>query len=169
MLAKQLTIGFSETEDRLVVLASDGPAKGVALALTRRLTGRLINGLATMLERSSPVATTAPAEVRDDIILMEHQGALTGTGEGARGTGASASVQIKAVPRLVTKITITSTPADFRMALFGPDIDSVGLTLSRTDLHRVVEALKRKAEAADWHIQIDASWLDPDQSDIVLQ
>jgi hypothetical protein len=173
MLAKQLTFGFNETEDRLVLIARDGHDKAVAFALTRRLTGRLINGLATVLERSNTFASTAPAEMRDDIILMEHQGALSGTGEeqpdtsGAWSSG-EGTLRLNAPAHLVTKIDIKTAPTDFQILLHTNDGVQIGTKLNRVDLHRVVEVIKRKAEAADWNIQIGALWLEADQTDLVL-
>ncbi len=50
--AASLAFAYDELQDRLIVLASNSSGEGLALALTRRLTGRLINGFCVILERS---------------------------------------------------------------------------------------------------------------------
>ncbi|WP_164550267.1 hypothetical protein, partial [Devosia equisanguinis] len=71
-----LTIAYSAVEDRLVVWLRGQEQQLVPLLFTRRLSALLINGLAGILARSSPAAAQAPAALRDDVILMEHQGAM---------------------------------------------------------------------------------------------
>lgn len=168
--AVQFSVMFLEEEDRLLLLASDAAGAQEALVFTRRLTARFINGLAALLEQSNVVASTAPSELRNDIVLMEHQGAVFGldaspSGE-AQGQSPAAStgetVQVR--PRLVTAAQITMHPADFHMVLQAPGGLPVAVVLNRFDLHRVVELLKRKAEDAGWNLQIDVGWLGDDKS-----
>lgn len=174
--AKHLTFGFHETEDRLIILAQDSEGRSTSLLMTRRLTARLINALATVLERSNVVASTAPAEIRDAIVLMEHQGALTGSDLSSQGQAEPtkepvASEPTKAAttaPALVSKIDVKTAPMEFHLAFHGVAGAPVTATLNRVDLHRVVDVLKRKAEAAEWNIPIVASWLEPGETQFVL-
>jgi hypothetical protein len=171
----RFTIVFHEAEDRLLVLAADGAGEQQGLVLTRRLTARLINGLAVILERSNVAASTAPDELRSDIVLMEHQGALAGTDAAAPAGEAQAqaptadpagTVQINL--RLVTSVDIKTNPRDFHMALKTAVGEPVAVVLNRLDLHRLVELLKRQADTAGWNLQIEADWLGDDHSQLTL-
>jgi hypothetical protein len=135
----------------------------------------LINGLAVILERSNVAASTAPDELRSDIVLMEHQGALAGVPAAAQGGEASsqatpgssgATVQIN--PRLVTSVDIKTNPTDFHMVLKAAGGVPVAVVLNRLDLHRLVELLKRQADMAGWNLQIEADWLGDDHSQLTL-
>jgi hypothetical protein len=138
----------------------------LALALTRRLTGGLINGLCVILERSSIAVSKAPADLRDDVILLEHQGAIS-----AQNTPQSPAPRPQ-VPRdsarLVTHIEITKTPTEFLVAFRDPKGTLVQSKLTRTGLHRMLDVISHHAEAAGWNISIDASWLEPGQKTIVF-
>ncbi|WIJ24034.1 hypothetical protein [Devosia sp. RR2S18] len=171
--ATQLKILFHEPEDRLIVLALDAGGGQQALLLTRRLTARLINGIASIIERSNTAASKAPDAMRSDIVLMEHQGAIAGVGQGNTGvskpeTDASAGETIQVTPRLVTTVNIKVTPKDFHMVVQGGGGAPVAVVLNRLDLHRLVELLKRQAEAAGWNLQIEADWLGDDHGQLTL-
>lgn len=170
-----LSIGYSLGEDRLVLFASHSGGNELRLLLTRRLTGRLINGLAKVLERSSVTAAKAPAEMLDDIILMEHQDALYGDVGGkqdASGSATSSSPGLRPKsfepPRLVTSIDITTKPLLFQIVLRDALGSAAGLNVNRRSLHRILETMSRHAEAAEWHITIDARWLETGQTEILL-
>jgi len=78
-----LSLSYNIAEDRLIIIATGQNKARLALLLTRRLTERLINGLAALLEKSSVVAARAPAELRGDVVLLEHQVALDSSPSGA--------------------------------------------------------------------------------------
>ena len=179
--AATLTVAYGETEDRLTLVAADAGGRGVHAALTRRLTERVVNGLAGLLERSSAVAVQAPAEMRDDIILMEHQGALYGrgvdkgadTGAGGNpaapdGDAAGAAPADLPPPLLLTAVDVTVTPATFEIRMRAGATPLIALSVDRLGAHRIVETLGQRAEAAGWHIALDAAWLDPGHTEIVL-
>lgn len=165
IVAASLRFAYSEAEDRLTLLAADARGQAVHVTLTRRLTDRLVNGLAQLLERSNALAVQAPAELRDDIVLMEHQDALYG--QGAAPQAEAVALPDLPAPRLVGAIDITVTPATFEIGLrdAGP---LVALSLDRRQVHRIVEALGQHAEAAGWNIAVAAAWLEPGQTEIVL-
>lgn len=173
--AVRFTVLFHEAEDRLLVLASDAKGGQEGLVLTRRLTARLINGFATILERSNIAASTAPDELRNDIVLMEHQGALAGSellapvGEPqTQAPAASTGGKVQIRPRLVTSVDVKTNPTDFHMVLKAAGGLPVAVVLNRLDLHRIVELLRQKAEAAGWNLQIEADWLGDDQGQLTL-
>lgn len=164
-----LTIAFSEGEDRLILVGTDPAGAPQAMLLTRRLTARLINGIAGALERSNIVASSAPEEMRSDIVLMEHQVALAGAGQGEASPASAdetpaANQDLSLTPALVTNVKLVTNPQNFEL-VFGPNAGAhLQLVLNRLDLHRFLEVLKRQAEHAGWNLQIDAEWLGDDQS-----
>lgn len=170
IVAVSLRFAYSEPQDRLTLLAANHQGQGVHVTLTRRLTARIINGLAQLLEQSNALAAAAPVEMRDDIVLMEHQDALYGHGQDPIpvGTDSGAAAPDLPSPRLVTAVDVTVTPATFEIRLREGDIALVALSLDRLQVHRLIEALSQQAEGAAWNIGLDAGWLEPGQAQIVL-
>ena len=170
----RLSFGYHEIEDRLVMIVADRGGEAKSLLLTRRLTGRIVNALAHVLEKSSPEARNAHSGLRDDIVLLEHHDALHSQKAGASGS-ASDKGQSKSKPsigsgpaQLVHRGRITTRPDGFTFTLMGAKQTLAAMKLSRKDLHRVLETIRRFADQADWDIKIDANWLDPDPSEIVV-
>jgi hypothetical protein len=158
--AGQISLGYSTREDRLVLWLGTGDG-AKTLLVTRRLCALLINGLAGVLARSSAVAAHAPAALRDDVVLMEHQGAMAAAVVGpadaeqlpSLSSGASAAM-------LVETVNINVTPAAFRLVFRpSPQGDGPEITLSRSDLHMVLEMLKRQSELAQWNLPLEPGWL----------
>ena len=170
IVAASLQFAYGEAEDRLTLLASDAEARGVHVTLTRRLTERLVNGLAHLLEQSSSVAVQAPAEMRDDIILMEHQTALFGQGEPPADKETEPSDEISSLPapQLVTAMDINLTRATFELQMRFGETPLIHLSLNRLQVHQLVEVLSQRAESAGWNIAVGATWMEPGQTKIVL-
>ncbi len=181
--AAQLSFAYDQREDRILLLAANAEGEALALQLTRRLTSRIVNAVAQLLEKSSTVAQHAPAEMRDDVILLEHQEALHGqpaaTKAGAEGSTPDstsettkarsvAPTKIVGPAQLVHTIQITTKRNSFSVVIKGGRQDLAALSVSRTDLHRVLETIRRVADKANWQITIDASWLMPEDSEVVL-
>lgn len=158
--AGQISLGYSSREDRMVMWLGTGE-EAKTLFVTRRLCALLINGLAGVLVRSSPVAAQAPASLRDDVVLMEHQGAMAAASVGPADADKLPSLASgAAAPMLVETVNITVTPADFRLVFRpSPQGDGPQIALSRADLHRVLEMLKRQSELAEWSLPPAPNWL----------
>jgi hypothetical protein len=172
-----MSFGYNEPEDRLVLLVASAAGEHVALLFTRRLTGRLINGLAAVLERSSAAAKQAPAGLRGDVVLLEHQGALSaastpdGTGEGksAEKGNASADRVTKEVPvRLVASVSVTTKPDTFEFSISDAKEALATFAANRTEVHRLLDVLARQVKSANWNLQPVATWLEPGQTSVVL-
>lgn len=160
----QLSFGYSQGEDRLVMLMNSG-GRVSSLLFTRRLTALLINGLADVLVRSSAMASRAPEALREDIVLMEHQTVMQQTNAAAPAPAPGPAPQPQgeppemAPPMLVQTINIATHPNHFVLE-FRPDWGTpVNAALSRADLHRVLEVLKRRADEANWNLPVGAAWL----------
>jgi hypothetical protein len=177
-VAPALSFGYSEVEDRLVLTIH---RKGVsaALLLTRRLSWLLINGLARILERSSAIVSQVPAEFRDDMILLEHQKAIqfkpqsVPPSQGATDDPKAHAARPRPVggdapPNLVLSVGITIRPKNFGLVFKGKSGPLVQIEVSRPELHRILEIFKRRATAARWNLTIEASWLEPDQTELVI-
>lgn len=169
-----LSLAFSQPEDRLLLLVNNPTGPQNALFLTRRLTAHLINGAAGLLTRSSATAAKAPGEVRNEILLMEHQGSLpddapsnsrSAAPEQGGNTGEKSQ---KISPQLVDSISIKINPTSFQITMKTKKDSPVSITLNRRDLHRVLELLKTKSEKAGWNLQIGATWLDSDKTKLTL-
>jgi len=171
--ATRLTFAFSEIKDRLIIWTSDGDGDPVALALTRRMTERVIDGLACVLQQSSLAARQAPRELRDDVVLIEHHGALADAGQGRSSPSSSsaseASRELAAPPQLVATINVTTMPREFRLEFVTTGGSTVLIRLNRVGLHRLVDVLRRKAEDADWNLPRRVSWLELGRVRMVLQ
>jgi len=178
LAARSLAFRYGEKEDRLF-LAAGREDETRSLVLTRRMTSRLVNGLARLLERSSAVVGKAPVEMQDDIILLEHQKAIQAVmkserargpekePDGASGHASSAPLAVDLRAHLVTGASITTRPQDFVIVFNGQAGALIQLQVTRSELHRVLEVLSRRAEAVGWNLKIDAAWLDPDQTVVI--
>lgn len=155
---------YVENEDRLALIVSDAADGQLGLMVTRRLAARMINGLASLLECTSPTAQEAPADVRADVVMFEHQGAV------AIGSS-SQQAQPTTIPKpkenqrevatvLIDSLDVTTHPDRFTISFKAGQKVLAVMNGTRPELHRVVAVLKRKAEDAGWKIQIETTWLD---------
>lgn len=169
-----LSLAFSQPEDRLLLLVNNSTGSQNALFLTRRLTALLINGAAGLLARSSALASKATDEVRNEILLMEHQGALPEVAYPNRKpdapghVGGTGNKSLRLSPELVDTINIKTNPKNFHIIMKTKKASSVSIILSRRDLHRVLDLLKKQSEKVGWNLQIDATWLDSDKTKLTL-
>lgn len=173
---KSLTLVHNEPEDRLVLLVSFESEEKRALLITRALAGRLINALATVLEKSSIAASQAPAEVRGDLVLMEHQKAVTPpvdqtSPQSPRSSEPSkepipsrSQHQLSSPPVLITSVDIATHPTHFDIAVKTGNEIMVRWNTNRVELHRLLALLIRKAEEANWRLPAKAEWLERDRS-----
>jgi hypothetical protein len=167
---RSLKLGYDPTQDRLSLVLTDGTEPSIDLRLTRRFTQILLNGLAGIVERSSKIASQAPAEMRDDVILMEHQRALNPSGTPRNATSwLPAMTRSKALPaRLVSGVKVSVKPSRFELTIEADNEAVVTLPLDRLQLHRLLEQFKQHAEFADWKINIEAAWMEPEQTELVI-
>ena len=156
----QLSVAFSPREDRLLLwLGAD--LQSAQLQLTRRLVARLLNAMAEVLAKSSIPASRAPADLRDGLVLFEHQDVLAGaTAQQSMTTAAADAAPTRTGPvRLVDTVNITTRPTVFELSFVSTDGAPFAVTLGRPDLHRDLEMLLRQSAAADWAISLDAEWI----------
>ena len=170
---RSLSLIYNQHEDRLIMTTTLSSGERRALLLTRSLTGRLVNGLAGLLKRSSKVAARAPDEMRDDLVLLEHQGAvssLSGGHSASRMTQpASGEKQLPLQPEtlpaiLVTSISVQTRPTHFEFVFKAGKQAIARFDPNRSELHRLLRLLIRKTEEADWRLDLQSDWLEADKS-----
>lgn len=175
--ATSVSVVYDMAEDRLVCIAKTSAHEQLAVAVTRRLTTRLVNGFARLLERTSSTAQQAPSEVRSDIVMFEHQSALTvvqaDVADPVPGPKASPQENLKSQPvqkpiMLMDAIDVTCMPGQFVLTLKCVGQSLVQMQMGRDDLHRFLALLRRKCDDADWQIVHEISWLDQDVGSMTL-
>ena len=164
----KLDLRYDAPLDRLVLIGRDKAERRVGLQVTRCLTGRLLDSLGGLLERASTAARQAPAEFRDDLVLLEHQEAVQAASKaGAYEAGAFSSAQ-SAVwepkkadisPVLITAIQIKKEEGVLRLIFSNGSADLAACQINRRSAHRLIDALSRIAEKADWNLIPGTEWL----------
>lgn len=158
-----ISVAYSEHEDRLAIVVTSQADERLALMLTRRLAGRLINGLASLLERTSALAQDVPVETRDAVVLFEHQGALnqskTNNDQQAEPSDKNNNERVPML--MLTDISVTTHPKHFIVTLQHTNEIIAKFKCGRNDLHRLIAMLRSKCEEADWNLSIDVNWLLP--------
>jgi len=172
IVAHSLSFAYNESEDRLVLLTTSAAGENLALLFTRRLTNRLINGLAGILEKSSAAVSQAPAAMRDDVIMLEHHGAVSTLTDQAPAEPSAVPApppsSVQAPVHLVTSVDVKTTPAHFEVVLKNTEQPLALFTASRAEIHRIVDVLGRHARDADWAIKPEAAWLELGQTSVTL-
>lgn len=159
-----LSLGYSENEDRLVLLLGTQDVK-LRLLLTRRLTGGLINALADVLAQSSPSAQQAPLDMRDSVVLFEHHDAVQAAARQKANAGNATATADKASapnllpPMLVTVVDISKKADSYALIFKGPE-PIAAFKAQRHELHQVLDLLRSKSLTAQWALSFDAGWLD---------
>lgn len=159
-----ITFNFNEAEDRVVLYCTFADQAPVALLLTRRMAGPLLQRLAKILMETSDMAATLPAKLREDVIMMEHAQALARVAEQAARTDIVAlpTEQKAPVRHLLTRIDIQRQAERCTLLLYcnGAEIALAAVMLSRAQLHWFVDTLDRFAQRAEWDFKpLQRGWL----------
>lgn len=152
-----ITFSFNEAEDRITLRCTLNDDTAIALLLTRRLTGPLLEKLAKMLLKTSDMAATLPTKLREEVIMMEHAHALARIAALATEAGAPAADGNQAEPaaHLLTRIDFQPHPESCTLLFFcnGSDTALTAIAFNRVQLHWFVDTLDRFAQRADWEIR----------------
>lgn len=170
LAVRLLSLLYNEAEDRLVFVAADEAGTRLAPVLTRRLTARLIDGVAAILEKSNLAASTMPADIQADLVLLEHQEAVAHRPYGSSKTdGGSPDARPETGRRMqlpnifVTSVDIVTRPTHFEIHIRNGKAVAAHFNCNRPELHRVLDMLVARASQADWGIAVKAEWLAPDR------
>jgi len=153
----RLFVGYDENEDRIFIDFSDASAQ-CRLWLTRRITRRLSNALADLLERSSPTLPKTPIDLRQEVIAFEHLSALNRP-EPASPPGEAGKAMIDRGAVLLHKVDINFTQDAFRLVFHSAAEPRAGLTVGRTELHKTLALIDQCATAAEWDLGLASEWL----------
>ncbi len=159
--ATSISMSYNEREDRIFVDAR-GAEGNAHLVLTRRITRGLLGTFATLLEKSSVAVSRAPADMRSDVIAVEHLSALRHARE-PQSSLPDANPHLYP-PILVDKVDVQVTRTSFRLMFHGSDGPVAGLSLSRSKFHRLVAAIDHLSSSAEWNIRGGIAWLEGSQA-----
>lgn len=159
---RDITLGYSDSEDRIWLASSDGHR----FWLTRRLLLRLLGALAELLERTVPggdIPNALPAEQR---IRLEHAESLANTPEGKpalqlnKANPATPPGVTPAPPRLATRITCQADGPRCTLIVEATGV-ATRFELNRIDFHRLLAAMTSVAHQAHWGLPGLPAWLVP--------
>lgn len=161
-----ITFSFDDAEDRITLRCTLNDKTVVALRLTRRLTGPLLEKLATLLLKTSDVAAALPSQLQDEVIVMEHARALAHIAAQVQQSGAMAIMPGNSgeppASHLLTRIDFQPRGESCTLQFFcnGSDAALTAITFNRAQLHWFVDTLDRFAKRADWEIRpFQRGWL----------
>ena len=161
-----ITFSFDDNEDRIILRCKLNDKSFIALHLTRRLTGPLLEKLAKLLLKTSDVAAPLPAQLQEEVLVMEHTQALAQVAAQVQQSGAPAATPENAdeqpASHLLTRIDFQPQGGAGTLQFFcnGSDAALTAITFSRAQLHWFVDTLDRFAKRADWEIRpLQRGWL----------
>ncbi|HYE51120.1 MAG TPA: hypothetical protein VEB20_16100 [Azospirillaceae bacterium] len=158
-----LTFGYDEFEDRLLLSCRTADGEDAAtLMITRRMLRGLLRGATDFLARSSPTAGRAPVDYRDDVLAMEHQGAVA---KSAQAQGASADrtpVPVQEHRILVVKLDLEPRAGGgYQLVLSDREGPRAGMALTRDEFHHILKTLADLARTGGWDLDREAGWIAP--------
>jgi hypothetical protein len=163
-----IRMGYIEAEDRLLVEFIDAESK-VTLLFTRRVTRRVIRGIAQLLARSSRAMAHAAVEHKTEVLVIEHQSALQSVAAAGANSAAPSDSPVAPgpPPDLLGKLDVRTMPRFFRLSFHGCAGVSRVIDVTRPDLHRLLATLHRLARLAGWNIEGEVGWLAEAEAPII--
>ena len=152
-------LSFLESEDRLI-LDLGMAATTETVLLTRRLTRRLITGVARILARQGSLPAHVPACHKTEMLVWEHLSAR----QPARSDDADA-FPVQSGPRppppcpLLSRLDIQIRGEGFHLCFENRAGGSRALIMSRGELHRLLASLRQLARLAAWDLDGEVDWL----------
>lgn len=161
-----ITFSFDDAEDRVILRCKLNDQTLVALHLTRRLTGPLLESLAKLLLKTSDTAAPLPSQLQEEVIVMEHARALAQVAAQAHQAGAPNTApegaEAQLASHLLTRVDFQPRGGVCTLQFFcnGSDAALTAITFNRAQLHWFVDTLDRFAKRADWEIRpFQRAWL----------
>jgi len=154
--------GFLESDDRLLI-DFVFPQETATFLATRRITRRLIRGLAQILANPNSALARVPSTHKTEMLIWEHLSSINPTG-GALGGGKGAAPgeppQRNPAPwPLLHTVNITALDTVFRLSFESADRKGVTMEMSRQELHRLLANMRQLARHAEWDLDAEVSWL----------
>jgi len=161
---RNITFNFSEAEDRVILRCTSPEQAALALLLTRRMAGPLLEKLAKLLVETSDVAAMLPLRLREEVMMMEHAQALARVAEQAAQTASAAmpTEQEALAGHLLTRIDFQRQQERCTLLFYcnGSDVALAAISFNRAQLHWFVDTLDRFAQRANWDFKpLQRDWL----------
>ena len=158
-----IQLAYVEEEDRIVIIFDLAPGQRYGMGLTRRITGRFIDALASMQANRRTQELGGNVLLRDTILSFEHSQAVA---QGLASGDASLKRPLQAptaAPRLVREIKLVPG-AEGSLAVSLDDRQQVlAVELQAQRVHSLIAGLVDLAARGDWNLPT-ASWLDRSDS-----
>ena len=153
--------GFLESEDRLLV-DFVYPDVITTFLVTRRITRRMIQGLAKIL--ASPNATMArvPSTHKTEMLIWEHLSALNPANTESAGGDGGATAQPQRPPApwpLLHTVNINPLKNGFRLTFESGEQHLAVVEMNRSELHRLLANMRQLARHAEWDLDAEVGWL----------
>lgn len=158
-----IRMGFLEQDDRLLV-DFVYPASTVTVLITRRITRRIIQGLAHILATSNAAMARVPAPHKTEMLIWEHLSSLhpANSGQSGGGPGGSPPEQPHRPPApwpLLLRLDLTPQNAAFALRFEAADGAVATIDMNRGELHRLLASLRQLARHGGWDLDAEVGWL----------
>lgn len=153
----QLTLGYSDSEDRLWLVFTDD---GSQLWLTRRMAHVLLLRLAERMTVSCPGATNETSLKPEIRVALEFEAAheTEDDPQPAANRPPSAPAPV-ASTHLITSITLKVSSQQVQLEALARSYQR-SLLMTRAEAHRLLGALVRRCAASEWHLTGLPDWLE---------
>lgn len=152
-----IRMGFLDSEDRLLV-DFIFPEKSVTLLITRRITRRIIQGLAQILGSSNSKLARVPEQHKTEMLIWEHLSA-TQPGSGGGDKNADAPDRVPGPWPLLARLDIVQRTDGFHLRFEAYNGSVALLLMTREAIHRLVASLRQLARHAQWDLDSEVAWL----------
>ncbi|HYC02731.1 MAG TPA: hypothetical protein VED40_05525 [Azospirillaceae bacterium] len=163
MLARTITFSYDEGEDRVLVnCKAEDPERLETLMLSRRMVRNILRTCAGILAQSSERAGRTPSGYREDVLAMEHLGAVASSSQHQSSLPPMQAVPTQEVEHrhLVLQLDIDSRADGGYMLRFH---DRTGMCVAtgvtRVEMHHVLDALVGLSRRGEWGLDAEAGWL----------
>jgi len=144
-------------EDRLAILATEQQGPTAVLWMTRSLTAKFLNALATMISGRSTLARRASGQ-SSDILAFERERALVEVTGSAETQIAPSQLPTEVAPKLVRSIDLRPLPDQQVQIGFLAEGARLNLVLAHSALHVTYAHIEALAARAEWNLQLVKPW-----------
>ncbi len=154
-----IRMGFLEQDDRLLV-DFVYPASTITVLVTRRITRRMIQGLAQILATSNAAMARVPAPHKTEMLIWEHLSSLHPASGGGEGGGPPEQPHRPPAPwPLLLRLDITPMSTAFTLRFESMDGAVASIDMNRGELHRLLASLRQLARHGGWDLDAEVGWL----------
>lgn len=152
-----LRFHYSPVEDRIAAAVTSEQGGPVVLWLSRRLTGRFLDGLAQFMSRTSPGVASAPGHAAE-VLGFEHEHAIVQAGREGAFKPVPSKLKVDPAPRLVETVNLSRLQNGQARLVLRAREQQIAMDLPREALHLVYHQLRGLAEHAGWKLQLKVPW-----------